>query len=230
MTNLLRNLRIQDAATLLREIASSNEKKTDMVDGPITDVMVGPHVYTGIPVKVQHAAGEPWLALYKTKAGERGLEALCVLPLKLVTGVTVHEVRKHISFVTTAGAFTVADGEAPSRLAIERFKTSLIPLFESMAGSGKPIDLDWNGGEDDAKPRLFMHTLLKQFEDCLKTFKDDAMAVESLAGLALVGFRFDPEASLESNREGGKIIFSFGNKMDLNNINVTFRQLFEQQL
>lgn len=223
-TAFVKKLKIQSPQDTLRALVTQFENAGSGDSAhPYVTVTMGAFSYSGIPVKIEMVRTDNFLALLCPEKGLRGQDGLTVLPLNLISSVTVDNFRHHLNALTT-GMAPASSGEVPSKLALER------QLAEINTKSGKKIvfsNLE-PGAEDGIRSHLA--GLLKELEIVLLQLNADPVGKEAIAEVGQFTLRFSESAGLSAEKDGKDIKITIGYAQNLQKLNGDLRSELERRL
>jgi hypothetical protein len=231
LRTLLPALRLLSVEEMLRKMADFYSQNPDEIQAPVAELLLtnGQRVM-GTPIKAEQVAGEWQLLLFEPRGGPQNVDAARLLPLRSVVSVSLQNLFRDSRFVTTPGIWNQDTTDAPSRLSLERRKDGLIPLLESVGGSGKSMLLEWNGQHENPGARVAADQVLTALEVTLKNFAKDDLAKSALVQVSNWQLVFEPEASLDIQKKTGGLEIRFGLKLDSKDLNSTLQKKIEKNL
>lgn len=215
-------LKIDTPEHMLKDLVQAFESESDDREHAIVRITAGPHIFEGIPVKIETLQKEPWLALLNPEGGVRGNDALSFLPVRSISSVSVLNFRSQLGALAETEALTIDPDEAPSRLEVERSLKSL--------DDEKSVSIDWGDKNPDPAARFMAAKLATAAGTVLKEVSADSMGKKALKSVSAISFVYKPTHSLTVERNGKKLEICFGLKMNSKGLNQTLKSGLERNL
>jgi len=202
----MKQLPVQTAEEALRaQVTVVSQATGDGVPLPWVRVICGPHVFRGVPVRIEEKRAEPWLVLVDR-------DSVAYVPLRQVMAVVVENVQ------------SAPVAEPPSRLALERTRKEIESAAQKAWPKGS-IAVEWPAepSEDD---RRSIEAALTELQKILTAITADKLGRESLADIHRIFLVPAPSRELRVNRQDSTLTITVGMAADVGSL----RQLVEQQL